>query len=31
MALTDTEKREIESLIRKEIKDFVGTTTMKQY
>jgi hypothetical protein len=31
MALTDSEKREIETLIRKEIKDFIGTTTMKQY
>lgn len=31
MALTEKEKREIETLIRKEIKDFVGTTTMKQY
>ena len=31
MALTEKEKREIETIIRKEIKDFVGTTTMKQY
>ena len=31
MALTQSEKREIETLIRKEIKDFIGTTTMKQY
>ena len=31
MAITEKEKREIETLIRKEIKDFVGTTTMKQY
>ena len=31
MALTDTEKREIEVMIRKEIKDFMGHNTMKQF
>ena len=31
MALTTTEKREIETMIRKEIKDFIGSNTMKQY
>jgi hypothetical protein len=31
MALTATEKKEIETMIRKEIKDFVGSNTMKQY
>jgi hypothetical protein len=31
MALTSTEKKEIETMIRKEIKDFVGSNTMKQY
>lgn len=31
MALTATEKKEIETLIRKEIKDFIGSNTMKQY
>jgi hypothetical protein len=31
MALTATDKREIETLIRKEIKDFLGTTTIKQF
>jgi hypothetical protein len=31
MALTATDKREIETMIRKEIKDFVGSNTMKQY
>ena len=31
MALTTTEKKEIETMIRKEIKDFVGSNTMKQY
>ena len=31
MALTATEKKEIETMIRKEIKDFIGSNTMKQY
>ena len=31
MALTQSEKREIETLIRKEIKDFMGSNTAKQF
>jgi hypothetical protein len=31
MALTTTEKKEIETLIRKEIKDFFGSPNMQQY
>jgi hypothetical protein len=31
MALTSTDKKEIETMIRKEIKDFIGSNTMKQY
>jgi hypothetical protein len=31
MALNQTDKREIEIMIRKEIKDFMGHTTMKQF
>ena len=31
MALSSTEKREIETLIRKEIKDFLGSQTIKQF
>lgn len=31
MALTATDKKEIETLIRKEIKDFIGSTTIRQY
>jgi len=31
MALTSTEKREIETMIRKEIKDFLGSSTIKQH
>lgn len=31
MALSATEKREIEILIRKEIKDFLNTNTVKQF
>ena len=31
MALSAADKREIEVLIRKEIKDFVGSNTMKQF
>jgi len=31
MALTNSDKKEIEVLIRKEIKDFMGSSTVKQY
>ena len=31
MALTQSENREIESLIKKEIKDFMGSNTAKQF
>jgi hypothetical protein len=31
MALTNTDKKEIEILVRREIKDFMGSTTVKQY
>jgi len=31
MALTNTEKKEIEVLIRKEIKDFLGSNTIGQF
>jgi len=31
MALTQTDKKEIEIMIRKEIKDFIGSTTFKQF
>ena len=31
MALTSSEIREIERLIRKEIRDFMETSTVKQY
>lgn len=31
MALSQTDKREIESLIKKEIKDFLGSNTAKQF
>lgn len=31
MALSASDKREIEILIRKEVKDFIGSNTMKQY
>lgn len=31
MALTATEKKEIEVLIRKEIKDFMGSNTINQF
>ena len=31
MALSSTEKKEIETLIRKEIKDFLGSQTVKQF
>ncbi len=31
MALTNTEMREIETVIRKEIKNFLETNTLKQF
>jgi hypothetical protein len=31
MALSSSEKKEIETLIRKEIKDFLGSQTVKQF
>jgi hypothetical protein len=31
MALTQSDKREIEVIIRKEIKDFMGSNTAKQF
>jgi hypothetical protein len=31
MALTSSEKKEIEILIRREIKDFLGSNTMNQF
>jgi hypothetical protein len=31
MALTQTEKKEIENIVKKEIKDFLGSTTAKQF
>ena len=31
MALSSSEKKEIESLIKKEIKDFLGSQTVKQF
>ena len=31
MALSDSDKKQIEVLIRKEIKDFMGSNTIKQY
>lgn len=31
MALSTAEKREIETLVKKEIKDFIGTNTVKQF
>lgn len=31
MALSSSEKKEIEVMIRKEIKDFMGNTTVKQF
>ena len=31
MALSATEKKEIETLVRKEIKDFIGTNNVKQF
>lgn len=31
MALSDSDKKQIEVMIRKEIKDFIGSNTIKQY
>jgi len=31
MALSAAEKKEIETLVRKEIKDFIGSNTLKQF
>jgi hypothetical protein len=31
MALTTTDKKEIETMIRKEIRDFMGNSTLKQF
>jgi hypothetical protein len=31
MALSQADKREVESLIKKEIKDFLGSNTAKQF
>lgn len=31
MALSQSDKREVESLIKKEIKDFLGSNTAKQF
>jgi hypothetical protein len=31
MALTSTEKKEIETMIRKEIKNFMDSSTIKQF
>ena len=31
MALSATEKKEIEVIVRKELKDFLGSNTMKQF
>jgi hypothetical protein len=31
MALSDSDKKQIEVMIRKEIKDFIGSNTMRQY
>jgi len=31
MGFTSSEKKEIEQIIRKEIKDFMGSTTAKQF
>ena len=31
MAFSSTEKKEIETLIRKEIRDFLGSQTVKQF
>jgi len=31
MALTDSDKKQIETMVRKEIKDFLGSNTVRQY
>ena len=31
MALTDSDKKQIETIVRKEIKDFLGSNTVRQY
>jgi hypothetical protein len=31
MALTSTDKKEIETMVRKEIKDFLNSNTVKQF
>ena len=31
MALTATEKKEIETMVRKEIRDFMGSSTIRQF
>ena len=31
MALSSTEKKEIETIVRKEIKDFLNSQTLKQF
>ena len=31
MALSQSDKNEIEKMIRKEIKDFMGSTTIKKF
>lgn len=31
MALSNTDKKEIERMVRKEIKDFLDSTTLKQF
>ena len=31
MALTTSDKKEIETMVRKEIKDFMGNSTLKQF
>ncbi len=31
MALSSTERKEIETLIKKEIRDFMGSNTVKQF
>jgi hypothetical protein len=31
MSLTSSEKKEIETIVRKEIREFLGTNTIKQF
>ena len=31
MAFTESDKKQIETIVRKEIKDFLGSSTVKQY